>query len=76
MKFNNWNIIFEGKDDYDILTNDNKIILIQNFENVEAALIVNDNSVQIKQVGYTNDITINAETKEIVINVVDVFDEE
>ncbi|MDP4447470.1 hypothetical protein [Staphylococcus hyicus] len=76
MKFNNWNIIFEGKDDYDILTNDNKIILIQNFENVEAALIVNDNSVQIKQVGYTNYITINAETKEIVINVVDVFDEE
>ncbi|AJC95870.1 hypothetical protein KJB58_08640 [Staphylococcus hyicus] len=76
MKFNNWNIIFEGKDDYDILTNDNKIILIQNFENVEAALIVNDNSVQIKQVGYTNDITIKAETKEIVINVVDVFDEE
>lgn len=76
MKFNNWNIIFVGKDDYDILTNDDKIILIQNFENVEVALIVNDNSVQIKQVGYSNDVTINVKTKEIIINVVDVFDEE
>ncbi|QDX00968.1 hypothetical protein DWB90_07650 [Staphylococcus chromogenes] len=76
MKFNNWTIIFEGKRDYEVLTNDNIIVLIQNFENVEVALIVNENSVQIKQVGFSNDVTVNSQNKEITINVVDVFDED
>lgn len=57
------------------MTNVNIIVLIQNFENVEVALIVNENSVQIKQVGFSNDVTENCQNKEITINVVDVFDE-
>ncbi|PTG23429.1 hypothetical protein BU692_03745 [Staphylococcus chromogenes] len=57
------------------MTNVNIIVLIQNFENVEVALIVNENSVQIKQVGFSNDVTVNCQNKEITINVVDVFDE-
>lgn len=76
MKFNNWTIIFEGKRDYEVLTNDNIIVLIQNFENVEVALIVNENSVQIKQIGFSNDVTVNSQNKEITINIVDVFDED
>ena len=60
MKFNNWTIILKGIRDYEVLTNDNIIVLIQNFENVEVALIVNKNSVQIKQVGFSNDVTVNS----------------
>ncbi|WP_275128882.1 hypothetical protein [Staphylococcus chromogenes] len=40
------------------------------------ALIVNENLVQIKQVGFSNDVTVNSQNKEITINIVDVFDED
>ena len=45
------------------------LLILQKYQHVEVALKIDNETVQVKSLGYNEDIIINHNTKEITINV-------
>ena len=64
---NNFNLVF----------NDRKSLrIINHIYNVEVALKIDNETVQVKSLGYNEDIIINHNTKEITINVTNFLEDD
>ncbi|EGQ0356636.1 hypothetical protein [Staphylococcus pseudintermedius] len=76
MEFNNWKVNLNGKGSYNIVTSDDTLLVLQNYQHVELALKFENENIQVKSLGYGQDLNINPVTKEITINVTDLLEDD
>lgn len=76
MEFNNWKVNLNGKGSYNIVTNEDTLLVLQNYQHVEIALKFENENIQVKSLGYGQDLSINPVTKEITINVTDLLEDD
>ncbi|MDU3950525.1 MAG: hypothetical protein E7H07_06335 [Staphylococcus epidermidis] len=65
MKFREWTITINGKGPINVVANEDKV-----------ALKIDNETVQVKSLGYNEDVIINPNTKEITINVTNFLDDD
>lgn len=73
MEFKNWKVNLNGKGSYNIVTNEDTLLVLQNYQHVEIALKFENENIQVKSLGYGQNLNINPVTKEITINVTDLL---
>lgn len=76
MQFNDWNITINGKGSHDVVVNDDTLLILQGFQRVEIALKIKNGSIQVKSLGYNEDVSINPFTKEITVNVANLLEDD
>lgn len=76
MEFNNWKVNLNGKGSYNIVTNEDTLLVLQNYQHVEIALKFENENIQVKSLGYGQNLNINPVTKEITINVTDLLEDD
>ena len=76
MQFNNWNVTITGKGSHDVVVNDDTLLILQGFQRVEIALKIKNDFMQIKSLGYSEDVSINPVTKEITVNVANLLEDD
>ncbi|PTJ29902.1 hypothetical protein [Staphylococcus simulans] len=76
MEFKNWKVNLNGKGSYNIVTNEDTLIILQNYQHVEIALKFENENIQVKSLGYGQNLNINPVTKEITINVTDLLEDD
>ncbi|HDU1342310.1 TPA: hypothetical protein REW55_001446 [Staphylococcus pseudintermedius] len=76
MEFNNWKVNLKGKGSYNIVTSDDTLLVLQNYQHVELALKFENENIQVKSLGYGQNLNINPVTKEITINVTDLLEDD
>ncbi|MBM9447807.1 hypothetical protein ACQE30_07690 [Staphylococcus cohnii] len=76
MQFNNWNVTINGKGSHDVVVNDDTLLILQGFQRVEIALKIKNDFMQIKSLGYSEDVSINPVTKEITVNVANLLEDD
>ncbi|RIM08478.1 hypothetical protein [Staphylococcus chromogenes] len=76
MEFKNWKVNLNGKGSYNIVTNEDTLLVLQNYQHVELALKFENENIQVKSLGYGQDLNINPGTKEITINVTDLLEDD
>ena len=74
MKFREWTITINGKGPINVVANEDTLLILQEYQHVEVAL--NNETVQVKSLGYNEDVIINPNTKEITINVTNFLDDD
>lgn len=69
MNFNEWTIVVTGSENYEVMTSD-KILVVLEDEN-DACLILKqeNNSIKVKSINYGNEISFNFESKEITLEI-------
>ncbi|EKS26038.1 hypothetical protein HMPREF9310_01269 [Staphylococcus simulans ACS-120-V-Sch1] len=76
MEFKNWKVNLNGKGSYNIVTNEDTLLILQNYQHVEIALKFENENIQVKSLGYGQNLNINPVTKEITINVTDLLEDD
>lgn len=76
MEFKNWKVNFNGKGSHNIVTNEDTLLVLQNYQHVEIALKFENENIQVKSLGYGQNLNINPVTKEITINVTDLLEDD
>ncbi|MBA8759130.1 hypothetical protein [Staphylococcus coagulans] len=76
MIFNNWNITINGKGSYETITNEDTLLILLNYQHVEFALKMEEDSIQVKSLGYNHNVTIHPSTKEIIVNLTNLLDDD
>ncbi|AAX91320.1 MULTISPECIES: hypothetical protein [Staphylococcus] len=76
MEFKNWKVNLNGKGSYNIVTNEDTLLVLQNYQHVEIALKFENENIQVKSLGYGQNLNINPVTKEITINVTDLLEDD
>lgn len=76
MKFREWTITINGKGPINVVTNEDTILILHEYQHVEVALKIDNETVQVKSLGYNEDIIINYNTKEITINVTNFLEDD
>lgn len=76
MEFKNWKVNLNGKGSYNIVTNEDTLLILQNYQHVEIALKFENENIQVKSLGYGQNLNINPVTNEITINVTDLLEDD
>lgn len=76
MECKNWKVNFNGKGSHNIVTNEDTLLVLQNYQHVEIALKFENENIQVKSLGYGQNLNINPVTKEITINVTDLLEDD
>ncbi|OHS43437.1 hypothetical protein [Staphylococcus sp. HMSC65H10] len=76
MEFKNWKVNLNGKGSYNIVTNEDTLLVLQNYQHLEIALKFENENIQVKSLGYGQNLNINPVTKEITINVTDLLEDD
>ncbi|WP_049324067.1 hypothetical protein [Staphylococcus epidermidis] len=76
MYFNDWKVTINGKDSHDVVTNEDTLLILQGYQHIEIALKLVDDTIQVKSLGYGEDISINPTTKEITVNVTNLLEDD
>lgn len=76
MEFKNWKVNLNGKGSYNVVTNEDTLLVLQNYQHVEIALKFENENIQVKSLGYGQNLNINPVTKEITINVTDLLEDD
>lgn len=76
MKFREWTITINGKGPINVVANEDTLLISQKYQHVEVALKIDNETVQVKSLGYNEDIIINHNTKEITINVTNFLEDD
>lgn len=76
MEFKSWKVNLNGKGSYNIVTNEDTLLVLQNYQHVEIALKFENENIQVKSLGYGQNLSINPVTKEITINVTDLLEDD
>ncbi|WP_436855553.1 hypothetical protein [Staphylococcus caeli] len=76
MQFNNWNVTINGKGSHDVVVSEDTLLILQNYQHVEIALKIVNDTIQVKSLGYGEDVCINPVTKEITINVTNLLEDD
>lgn len=76
MYFNDWKVTINGKGSYDVVSNEDTLLVLQGFQHVEIGLKLVNDTIQVKSLGYGEDVSINPITKEITINVTNLLEDD
>lgn len=76
MKFREWTITINGKVPINVVANEDTLLILQEYQHVEVALKIDNETVQVKSLGYNEDVIINPNTKEITINVTNFLEDD
>ncbi|MDU9418923.1 hypothetical protein RCL10_10485 [Staphylococcus lloydii] len=76
MQFNDWNVTINGKGSHDVVASEDTLLILQGYQHVEIALKIENDSIQVKSLGYNEDVSINPITKEITINVTNLLEDD
>ncbi|WP_436860877.1 hypothetical protein [Staphylococcus caeli] len=76
MQFNNWNVTINGKGSHDVVVSEDTLLILQSYKHVEIALKIVNDTIQVKPLGYGEDVCINPVTKEITINVTNLLEDD
>ena len=76
MYFNDWKVTINGKCSHDVVTNEDTLLILQGYQHIEIALKLVDDTIQVKSLGYGEDISINPTTKEITVNVTNLLEDD
>lgn len=69
MHFNGWKITIKYDGKYEVVTNDDTLIIVDEEYDVALALKYLEGFMKISHVNYGSDFWINAETKEIILEI-------
>ena len=58
MKFREWTITINGKGPINVVANEDTLLILQKYQHVEVALKIDNETVQVKSLGYNEDIII------------------
>ena len=67
---------YKWKGSHDVVVNDDTLLILQGFQRVEIALKIKNDFMQIKSLGYSEDVSINPVTKEITVNVANLLEDD
>ncbi len=76
MYFNDWKVTINGKGSHDVVTNEDTLLILQGYQHIEIALKLVGDTIQVKSLGYGEDISINPTTKEITVNVTNLLEDD
>lgn len=76
MYFNDWKVSINGKGTHDVVTNEDTLLILQGYQHVEIALKIVNDTIQVKSLGYGEDVSINTTTKEITIKVTNLLEDD
>ena len=76
MYFNDWKVTINGKGSHDVVTNEDTLLILQDYQHVEIALKLVKDTIQVKSLGYGEDVSINPTTKEITVNVTNLLEDD
>ena len=52
MYFNDWKVTINGKGSHDVVTNEDTLLILQDYQHVEIALKLVNDTIQVKSLGY------------------------
>ena len=58
------------------MTNEDTLLILKGYQHIEIALKLVDDTIQVKSLGYGEDISINPTTKEITVNVTNLLEDD
>lgn len=73
MYFNDWKVTINGKGSHDVVTNEDTLLILQDYQHVEIALKLVNDTIQVKSLGYGEDESIN---QQITINVTNLLEDD
>ncbi|MCO0860976.1 hypothetical protein [Staphylococcus pasteuri] len=77
MKFNNWNIIINGLNSrHEIISNNETFLILERNQHAELVLKLDSDIIKVKSIGYSNELSIDTNTKEIIVNMTDLLDDD
>ena len=76
MYFNDWKVTINGKGSHDVVTNEDTLLILQDYQHVKIALKLVNDTIQVKSLGYGEDVSINPTTKEITVNVTNLLEDD
>ena len=57
MKFREWTITINGKGPINVVANEDTLLILQEYQHVEVALKIDNETVQVKSLGYNEDFS-------------------
>lgn len=57
MYFNDWKVTINGKGSHDVVTNEDTLLILQDYQHVEIALKLVNDTIQVKSLGYGEDVS-------------------
>ncbi len=76
MYFNDWKVTIDGKGTHDVVSNEDTLLILQGYQHVEIALKIINDTIQVKSLGYGEEVSINPTTKEITIKVTNLLEDD
>ncbi|MDV3052928.1 hypothetical protein NLV77_001868 [Staphylococcus ureilyticus] len=76
MEFNNWTVTINGKGSYNIVRDEDTLVILENYQHVALYLNLENDAIKVKSLSYGNDVSFNAVTREIIVNVINLLDDD
>ncbi|MCD8916311.1 hypothetical protein K2V61_12255 [Staphylococcus simulans] len=71
MIFNNWKINIKTSKEYEVVTNSETLVILEDKQHASTILKVKDSSINVKSLGFGNEVMFNMKEKEIDIYMFD-----
>ncbi|UXS59921.1 hypothetical protein [Staphylococcus ureilyticus] len=76
MEFNNWTVTINGKGSYNIVRDEDTLVILENYQHVALYLNLENDAIKVKSLSYGNDVSFNVVTREIIVNVINLLDDD
>lgn len=76
MEFNNWTVTINGKGSYNIVRDEDTLVILENYQHVALYLNLENDAIKVKSLSYGNDVSFNVVTREIMVNVINLLDDD
>lgn len=76
MEFNNWTVTINGKGSYNIVRDEDTLVILENYQHVALYLKLKNDAIRVKSLSYGNDVSFNVVTREIIVNVINLLDDD
>ncbi|MDU0462133.1 hypothetical protein [Staphylococcus ureilyticus] len=76
MEFNNWTVTINGKGSYNIVRDEDTLVILENYQHIALYLNLENDAIKVKSLSYGNDVSFNVVTREIIVNVINLLDDD
>lgn len=76
IEFNNWTVTINGKGSYNIVRDEDTLVILENYQHVALYLKLENDTIKVKSLSYGNDVSFNVDTREIIVNVTNLLDDD
>lgn len=76
IEFNNWTVTINGKGSYNIVRDEDTLVILENYQHVTLYLKLENDAIKVKSLSYGNDVSFNVDTREIIVNVINLLDDD